>query len=144
MIMNSKERLHVELSVLGQLYEGDKLNIVEGNLAIEPRARLQGIWRMISGTSRTETIDRVWNIVVVDMKEAIDVAKRGGHDDFDRARLVEGISNALHGVNMLHMTYKTDSITRARLVFLRNKLEHFNKEMGIVDDDKVKPSVSIT
>mmetsp|Transcript_12791 Transcript_12791/g.37547 ORF Transcript_12791/g.37547 Transcript_12791/m.37547 type:complete len:176 (+) Transcript_12791:1771-2298(+) len=126
MVINRKDQLYVDLSVLGQLAEGDKLAVLpDGSMSIEPPTRLQGVWRSIAGGSREETVTKVWSVVTVDLFEAVIVARRGGFDAFDSERLAEGVQSAIRGVEALMLTYAGDSVTCAKLTFLRSKLEHF-------------------
>jgi hypothetical protein len=114
------EKALVNLCVIGQLREGDKLAFTADGFYLlqRPVGRVQSVWttlsRLVSRTSRWQTLERV--------NDLID-STTFFRDREDRERVEEAVRGALPGLRALQRTYADDALFVQNLEVLTDRIQ---------------------
>ena len=100
-IMESYESHIIILDLLGKLRNGDKVNILEGQITIEHPSWISSIRRWYTEDNRRKTLEFLQNIVNK-TKSLFD------NKEISKERLVRSTYNALSGLRCLSFTYSDD------------------------------------
>lgn len=142
---SSLDKLTLDLKVIGDVKDTDKLTITNPNIEIDPLSYTRSIIRTFYGDSRGKTMEKLHNIIsqVVSLTNQL-----LGKEEFNKniinlpenkskvlQDLIPDMSNAIHGLHNLKLTYREDVLTE-------NKLDMLIKKVGD-QIDKIKYSMNI-
>ena len=151
------EQMLLNLKIISELREYDKLIVTEDVLQIDHYSIFQGVKRWQHGDSRESTMRKLEQLSS-DMFTYIDdsvkkesrkarIKKEMFEPDVSQIlqQFFHAITNAITGLEHLRITYKTDIIVRSRLTLmiekLNGKIEDLRKILRI-DVSDIEPSSS--
>lgn len=126
------DKVLLNLSILAKIQRGDKL-IIRGDFFEIDTRYLQGLQRFIEGNSRSETIDKLNDILDMSFKLTDEILKAEHLKSSDEGYFIDDNSsklqtikscmeNACKGLENLRETYSHDVTIRTNIELLVNKI----------------------
>lgn len=156
---NTIDNMLLNLKILSELEEGDKLIAGGNTLEIDKTWVLQGIVRWYNNSSREGTLAKIEELfreifTFIDTTIKNERRSRGRRReifDQDISQLLQkffvAIQNAISGIENLRATYKTDITIRSRLTLLidmlKTRIEDLNKILRLdISSESAQPASS--
>lgn len=134
------ENLLLNLQIISNIKEYDKLSIISEKLCIDKPTIFQGLWRKINGDGRIETLDSINNLIDTIFRYTDTLLEKENRNKYKiNYKLDENISfsdetskifsdiminldNCIKGLQNLKITYLSDISINSQLNFLISKI----------------------
>lgn len=141
-IIELLDNTFLNLKMLSEIKENDKLYIDDKLLKIDSPYMLQGIMRWYHDYSRNKTLDYL-DTIIKNINYIYDIISQKKTKNYNKEyenilqNLLLNINLACKGLNNLKITYKDDVYTKSKLDMIIDKfkttLDRINKSINIVD-----------
>ena len=127
----SIQDIQVNLRLLGDLKEDEKLMINEIRFLMVDNRSLQGVVRWWSDDSRSRTIDFIDNLILMTKEYCQSIVnkinnKQHTKESFEELLRLHGLLNSsITGLNRLTVTYGNDKLSRAKIETIVSKIRTF-------------------
>lgn len=129
---NVIDQLTLNLKVMGDIKNGDKLSTVNNNIEIDAYSYVRALYRTYIGDSRTKTIEKLYEVIEDVNKITNQLLKfESFSDDIinlpdNNAKILQDLIpdmvNGKKGLSNLKLTYQGDVLTENKLDMLIKKL----------------------
>tara|TARA_B100000575_G_scaffold145139_1_gene115877 strand:+ start:4138 stop:4761 length:624 start_codon:yes stop_codon:yes gene_type:complete len=136
------ENLLLNLQIISNIKEYDKLSIISERLSIDRPTIFQGLWRKFNGDGRTETLDSISNLIETIFRYTDTLLEKENKNKYKiSCRLDDNITfsdetskifsdiminldNCIKGLQNLKITYLSDISINSQLNFLISKISN--------------------
>ena len=141
----SYEDVQINLRLLGDLKEGEKLMISGDRYVVVDQRYIQGIRRYLTSDSRIRSLDFISHVIIETKRYCEEAVKNINQNDYKQINLEKLINiqtlltGALTGLGRMATTYNDDKLSRAKIETIATTVKTFcDRDLkSAIDSDKV-------